>query len=244
MPIPFLNMQIQDNNIHYGPTPFQPSTGENAYFGFEVTSPAFLQPGFSPVPLSATVRIMDSSGTELVKTLTDTVGFSNGRYIAQFQWDGTDNDGNLLPAGDYAPSFAAAAPDGQKVTASSCTGITSGGKTPTLGPNKPTGGDKPDDKKPTKPTKPDDPDGPPVTYYDRCGKPVGSSAAPPKAPATTTTTSSQPYAGLLGLTGAVEAPDAGSPSSNLPDFLRMDLMLPDDGVDPFNPSSPGVRNRV
>jgi flagellar hook assembly protein FlgD len=77
-----------------------------AYFRFDVTSDP---PGaFNEV--TARVKITDGSNVTVIRTLEKVVGKgASNIYRAHFQWDGKDNNGKLVPAGDYGPFFEASA---------------------------------------------------------------------------------------------------------------------------------------
>lgn len=250
--IPTLNMQIPENKIHYGPTPWRPSTGQQAYFSFDVTSDVWNRPDVSSFPLTMWVGIMDSTGTNLVATLShDVEKNDSGVYSSQFQWDGTDDDGNPLPPGDYAPTFSAMAPDGQTASASSCTGLTMQGLVSSMG-----GGDSmglmggPDDFSGSSDDQTQNcsnPDSPSPDPDAKCCKQTSESDTPPPKTPDPADLPNDPYG--LGLPDqrlhgigvpTFKLPSAGLPSWTLPDFSWMDFKLPDFAYEPFNLNDPAV----
>lgn len=113
-------MSLTIQNIHYSPTPLDAISGEHEVFTFDVQQ----TPSDSPyMTIGASVIINDQNNVEVASVLGDFPSLPDLSFHVSLEWNGRDNNGNLLPPGDYAPTFIAQA-GLEKVTATACSGIT------------------------------------------------------------------------------------------------------------------------
>ncbi len=118
-------MSISIDQINYGPTPLHHLQGMTAFFSFTIVG----TPGVPYSDMSGKVVIYDYTGSKTVRTLQMSVTpNSQGQGTVLLFWDGKDDNGVLVPPGDYAPTFMAnATPQGgldPGASATGCSGIT------------------------------------------------------------------------------------------------------------------------